>query len=91
MLITGMTLAYCMAVRTSNIFSLLGSSFGDPGHGKKYKSESLSVEDSRASSDSIPQLSTTVTDGQAHLRHRQLDSDPYAETATETVDQSTAK
>ncbi|KAJ5641675.1 hypothetical protein N7490_005675 [Penicillium lividum] len=88
MLITVMTLAYCMVVR---IFSLLGSIFGDPGHDKKYKPKPLPVDNGRASSDSIPQLSTAVTDGQADLTHQQPHSDPYVETATGTANQSAVK
>ncbi|KAJ6110605.1 hypothetical protein N7486_002840 [Penicillium sp. IBT 16267x] len=61
MLITGMTLAYCMVVRTGNIFSLLGSIFGDPAHDKKYKSEPLPAVDSRKSSSDSDRLSQVST------------------------------
>lgn len=83
MLITGMTLAYCMVVRTSNIFNLLGSIFGDPAHDKKYKSEPIPATDSRkSSSDSVDnsQVSTAVSNIQTDVRHRQTQSGPSSRT-----------
>lgn len=78
MLITGMTLAYCMVVRASNMFNLLGSIFGDPAHDKKYKSEPITATDSRKSSSEVElsQVSTTAPNTQADLRHRQTHSGP---------------
>ncbi|KAJ5992365.1 hypothetical protein N7451_008089 [Penicillium sp. IBT 35674x] len=83
MLITGMTLAYCMVVRASNIFNLLGSIFGDPAHDKKYKSEPVTATGGRRpSSDSVEllQMSTAVPNTQANVRHRQTHSSPSTET-----------
>ncbi|KAJ5524343.1 hypothetical protein N7494_010993 [Penicillium frequentans] len=83
MLITGMTLAYCMVVRASNMFNLLGSIFGDPAHDKKYKSEPITATDSRKStSDSVEfsQVSTAVPNTQTDVRHRQTHASPSTET-----------
>ncbi|KAJ5786255.1 uncharacterized protein N7503_011467 [Penicillium pulvis] len=83
MLITGMTLAYCMVVRASNMFSLLGSIFGDPAHDKKYKSEPITATDSRkTTSDGVElsQVSTAAPNTQADVRHRQTHSGPSTET-----------
>lgn len=55
MVITGMTLAYCMITRANNIFSLVGAIFGDPGHDKKYNSDPARLKESmHSSSDSLP-------------------------------------
>ncbi|KAJ5947775.1 hypothetical protein N7466_000790 [Penicillium verhagenii] len=91
MLVTGMTLAYCMAVRFANIFSLFGSAFADPGHDKKYKSEPLPVDDGQQYPlESLPQQSTAVYNGQADVRHRQTQSGPSTEIAPQTAIQSAA-
>ncbi|KAJ5649487.1 uncharacterized protein N7484_003210 [Penicillium longicatenatum] len=82
MLITGMTLAYCMVLRTSNIFNLLGSVFADPAHDKKYKSEPLPPTARRKSSSdsfSLSQMSTAAPNTQTDVRHRQPHSGPSTE------------
>lgn len=38
-LVTGLTLVYCMTLRSSSIFSLFGAFFASPGHDKKYNSD----------------------------------------------------
>jgi hypothetical protein len=82
MLITGMTLAYCMVLRTSNILNLLGSIFADPAHDKKYKSEPLPPTNRRKSSSdsfSFSQVSTAAPNTQTDARHRQPHSGPSTE------------
>lgn len=37
--VTGLTLVYCMALRASSILSFFGAFFASPGHDKKGKSE----------------------------------------------------
>ncbi|KAJ6021764.1 hypothetical protein N7540_007268 [Penicillium herquei] len=60
MVITGMTLAYCMITRMNNIFSLVGAIFGEPGHDKKYKSDPKSSKTAASSTESISRVSTAT-------------------------------
>ncbi|KAJ5722451.1 hypothetical protein N7488_000486 [Penicillium malachiteum] len=61
MVITGMTLAYCMITRMNNIFSLVGAIFGEPGHDKKYKSDPVSGKVSKTAESSSESISRVPT------------------------------